>query len=283
MIFYNKLTTQLTEWGFKMNPYDECTFNKTVNGEQLTMQFHVDDLKASHKDPRVLSDLMSELRSTFGKEDELSETTGNAHEYLGLTINYFAPGKVAIAMFEYLEDMIVEAEERQGELSCKNNQCPCSDKIFKVNDESKRVDHEAKEFMRRITARLLFAAKRGRPDILPTVAFLCTRVSDPTEEDLKKLNKLLSHAKQSMHAPLILGGNESGTLRWNIDASYAVHPDMRSHAGASFALGNGSIISISAKQKINTKSSTEAELVAVDDAMTLVLWAKYFLNHKQNP
>ena len=36
------------------------------------------------------------------------------------------------------------------------------------------------------------------------------------------------------------------------------------------------MLSISAKQKINTKSSTETELVGVDDAMTFVLWMKHF-------
>lgn len=39
------------------------------------------------------------------------------------------------------------------------------------------------------------------------------------------------------------------------------------------SLGKGSPISISRKQKLNTKSSTEAELVGVDDAMALVLWS----------
>ena len=41
-------------------------------------------------------------------------------------------------------------------------------------------------------------------------------------------------------------------------------------------MGNGSILSISAKQKMNTKSSIEAELVGVDDAMTFVMWMKHF-------
>lgn len=50
VIFYNKLTKHLRKEGFKMNTYDKCTFNKIVKGEQLTVQFHVDDLKASHKD-----------------------------------------------------------------------------------------------------------------------------------------------------------------------------------------------------------------------------------------
>ena len=39
----------------------------------------------------------------------------------------------------------------------------------------------------------------------------------------------------------------------------------------------GSVQSISSKQKLNTRSSTEAELVRVDDVATLVLWTKLFL------
>ena len=42
-------------------------------------------------------------------------------------------------------------------------------------------------------------------------------------------------------------------------------------------MGRGAITSISAKQKVNTRSSTEAELVGVDDAMGPVLWTRYFL------
>ena len=41
--------------------------------------------------------------------------------------------------------------------------------------------------------------------------------------------------------------------------------------------GRGSIISISKKQKLNTKSSTEAELIRADDAMPHMLWTRYFL------
>ena len=41
-------------------------------------------------------------------------------------------------------------------------------------------------------------------------------------------------------------------------------------------LGHGSVLSISAKQKINTKSSNEAKLVGVNDAMTFVMWMKHF-------
>lgn len=54
-----------------MNLHDECAFNKTVDGNQLIVQFHADDLKASCKDHRELSNLMSELRLVFRKGDEL--------------------------------------------------------------------------------------------------------------------------------------------------------------------------------------------------------------------
>ncbi|MEM7375777.1 MAG: Ty1/Copia family ribonuclease HI, partial [Bacteroidota bacterium] len=64
------------------------------------------------------------------------------------------------------------------------------------------------------------------------------------------------------------------------DAAFAVHPDMKSHTGYTMTMGEGAIISSSRKQKLNTRSSTESELVACDDAMTQVLWTKQFLEHQ---
>ena len=79
----------------------------------------------------------------------------------------------------------------------------------------------------------------------------------------------------TIHLPLIIGADDSSSMVWNIDASFAVHADCKSHTGASLTLGHGSVLSMSCKQ-INTKSSTEAELVGVDDAMTFVMWMKHF-------
>ena len=76
---------------------------------------------------------------------------------------------------------------------------------------------------------------------------------------------------------MILGGNDEVNLKWWIDASFAVHPDMRSHTGVTMSLGHGCPYSSTNKQKINTKSSTEAELVGVDDGLPMVIWTRNFL------
>ena len=54
---------------------------------------------------------MTELCDVFGKEDNLVETTGTIHNYLGLTIDYSLPGRVVLTMFEYLKDIIMEAPD----------------------------------------------------------------------------------------------------------------------------------------------------------------------------
>ena len=66
IIFYNKLSKHLNNHRSIQNEYDVCTFNKIVNSEQVIAQFHVDDLKVSHKDPAILNDFLDELRSEFG-------------------------------------------------------------------------------------------------------------------------------------------------------------------------------------------------------------------------
>ena len=52
---------------------------------------------------------------------------------------------------------------------------------------------------------------------------------------------------------------------------------MKSHTGAVMTMGEGAASSMSTKQKLNTKSSTEAEVVGVDDAMSNIVWTRNFL------
>ena len=74
ILFYEKLSKQLIEWGFQPNPYDQCTFNKMVNGQQVTIQFHVDDLKISHVEQSVVDKIVNDLYSIFEtKKKELAD------------------------------------------------------------------------------------------------------------------------------------------------------------------------------------------------------------------
>ena len=62
-----------------------------------------------------------------------------------------------------------------------------------------------------------------------------------------------------------------------VDASHAVHEDFQSHTGGCLSWGRGSPISVSQKQKLNSRSSTESEIIAVDDMMDKILWTRLFL------
>ena len=59
-----------------------------------------------------------------------------------------------------------------------------------------------------------------------------------------------------------------------VDAAYGVHDDFKSHTGGSISMGTGIVHSKSSKQKLNTKSSTESELVGANDVLPQALWNK---------
>jgi hypothetical protein len=88
---------------------------------------------------------------------------------------------------------------------------------------------------------------------------------------------MMEYLRVERLGPLILSADVSGVLMWYVDASFAVHPNMRSHTGGGLTMGRGFPILISTKQKLNTRSSTESELVGVDNMMPIVVWSCYFL------
>jgi hypothetical protein len=76
---------------------------------------------------------------------------------------------------------------------------------------------------------------------------------------------------------MVLRGNPDMTLEAFVDASFAVHHDMKSHTGVVITLGSGAISVMSKRQSLNTKSSTESELVGVSDALPMIVWVREFL------
>ena len=87
----------------------------------------------------------------------------------------------------------------------------------------------------------------------------------------------MSYVKATKELPLTLEASDISVIHWWIDASFAVHANYKSHTGACLSFSRGCPMNISSKQKINTRSSTEAELVAINDAMALVLWCRLFI------
>ena len=112
---------------------------------------------------------------------------------------------------------------------------------------------------------------------------LCTRVKSPSQDDWGKLIQGIKFIQQTVDDKLILTVHDIRILRWWVDASFAVHPNMRSHTGGVLSFGKGTPITISSKQKLNSRSSTDAELIGCDDVMSPILWTKLFMEAQGIP
>ena len=111
-------------------------------------------------------------------------------------------------------------------------------------------------------------------------------MKNPDEDDWKKLIRLICYLKTTKNLFLTLEADNLKDATWWADAAFAVHPDMKSHTGGLLSYGKGAIQTVSRKQKLNTKSSTQAELVGADDILSSLLWTRYFMEaqgYKQNP
>jgi hypothetical protein len=180
-----------------------------------------------------------------------------------------------VTMMEYIKNIIKDFSEEI--VGAKTS--PAADHLFPVRDPSlvKVLPEEQATAFHRMTAQLLFLSARAQRDIQSATAFLTTRVRTPDKDDWGKVKRVLSYLKGTLHMPLILSADSLMLSRWWVDAAYAVHDDCWGHTGTGMSFGQGMALSYSWKQKINMKSSTEAELVGVDDSLGYILWAHYFM------
>ena len=82
---------------------------------------------------------------------------------------------------------------------------------------------------------------------------------------------------QTAKERLTLGSDGSHVLTWSINAAFAVHDDYKSHTGGCLSMGRGALMPTSSKQKLNMRSSMEAEIMVMDDIIGQALWTTNFL------
>ena len=141
-LFWQKLSKQLIDvWGFTPNKYDDCVVNKTIKGHQMTVVWHVDDLKVSHVDREEVDKFVEQMEQTFGMDAPLTVSRGKVHNYLGMNLDFRVKGEVRIDMEHYIDMMLQDAPEDMDGIS----NTPAAAHLFKVDSDSPRLlDDERK-------------------------------------------------------------------------------------------------------------------------------------------
>ena len=167
----------------------------------------MDDLKLSHVDPNVVTEEIRKLQLEFGKLAELTICRGRVHEYLGMTLDFTTPKKCKVIMTDYVDEILGSAPE---ELLLGRGQArtPAANDLFKLCDTEKKLPDHQSDMFHSLTAQLLFLCKRSRPDLQVAIAFLCTRVQEPTMQDWKKLGRVLKYLKNTKNMYLTMEANE---------------------------------------------------------------------------
>jgi hypothetical protein len=270
LLWYEKFSGTLKNMGFTINPYDPCVANCVIEGKQCTVAWYVDDMKISHINPDVVTDIINQLEKVF---DKMTVTRGKEHMFLGMKIIYTEQRTAIITMKQYLEEAISESRMN----ITKKVATPARKHLFDVDEESPLLNKDEAEVFHSVVAKLLYVSLRARMDLLLAIGLLCTRVSKSTKQDQAKLKRVLEYINETMDLEYTLGADDLEKIRTWVDASYAVHPDMKSHTGGVISFGTGGIVCKSTKQKLNTKSSTEAEVVGASDYLPNTIWVKMFL------
>lgn len=229
-----------------------------IEGKQCTIAWNVDDTKISHVDPAVVTSIMMTVRC------------GLEHSFLGMKIRYTGKQRAIITMKQYLEEALSEC----GMDIVREVATPAQRDLFDVNENSPPLSKTDSIIFHSVCAKLLYVSLRARVDILLPIAFLCTRVAKSTpRQDQSKLKRVLEYIKGSIDNEYILGADDIARLRSWVEAAFAMHPDMKSHTGGVISFGRGGLACKLGKQKLVTKSSTEAETVGASDYLPNNLWA----------
>ena len=188
-LWYEDLRSTLHKAGYAENRYDRCVFNRTNMGVQTTLALHVDDILATSTSSSDLDDLVTHLKQSY---PAVGVRSGKVISYVGMTFDFGVAGEVSILMENFTSTILSEHPEVKTRIT------PAAENLFVVREGQRQATDKERDIFRATVAKLLYLAKRIKPECLTAVAFLSTRVLKCDEDDLKKLQRLLGYVNSTV-------------------------------------------------------------------------------------
>jgi len=269
-LWQRTLTKALVSLGFKICAYDECV---AISADgSIILAFHVDDVLIMGK---KLSDI-EWFKAKFSALFTVTFTGGDVLDYLGIHMELREDG-IHLSQFPMVNKIVHDIGGTSNSPACTNE----SDEFRteeRRNADAVLLSMEHAAVYRSRAASALYLAKRTRPDIMVAVNLLCRAAHNPTVGDNTALRRLLRYLSNTRTKHMLLPAGGELQVNAHIDASFAADRlDRKSITGAVVFVAGAVVWAKSGKQSIVTKSSFEAELVALSDMASMVLWIGLFL------
>jgi hypothetical protein len=272
--FNNLLNSVILEdEGFKKSPADECLYIKTNGSHRIILCVHVDDILCVATHTYLRAEFEQLLRSRFEivtQYDNLS--------YLGMSVQLHKhEGTITVNQTGYIEAI---AKRFKLDHITTAPSVPLSLTAFKHKHVGPDEEIAQRKYLSLIMA-IMYVARITRPDILFGIVYLSTKTSSCKLSDYLKAKRILKYlvgtktiAVKFKYVPL------HEPIKVYADASHNIHvgESTRGHGGLLITVGNSAPIHFrSFKLKTYTRSSSESELLVLDEAGTYLSWLKLLM------
>ena len=138
--------------------YDLCFSNKWVNGSQMTVIWHVDDLNISHAYPEEFTELINYMDNIYGN---MALQRRKQLNYIGMELDYRNEDKFIVTMNSYIKKTLEEFPEEDWNPASS----PSRNHLFKDNKDGRPLDEKCALLSHHLNANLLFISKQEHHDI----------------------------------------------------------------------------------------------------------------------
>ena len=264
-LWYDNIADSLQTLGFTCSVEDPAVFFRSKGKSKTTICLHVDDLLGSDFGTDSSKEIFEFLMNKYKKVEIHRLDDKNTLSYLGMNVSKDGHA-IILDQKPYIDDL----KRRFPHLvNIKYPVTPSSNASLELrNGNSVDVTQYKSQLMS-----VSYLGLMTRPDLLMTVSYLSNRQVTPNEHDQAALDRLTAYVFGTIDMKLRIDARDL-IIRGSCDASFGVHSDKKSHSGWIIFIGGALIKASSKKQPSMTQSSTEAELITLNEIKNELLWVR---------
>ena len=310
LLWFQNIKSKLLQLGAIQCPDDECLFHYEFEGDIIDIVIYVDDLLTASSTQKISEKFIIFLRDKYGEVNEVTNTS----THLGIYWRQKNDKSIHISQPGYVDKIIKELKmenetptntpispsqlKRINEINNNNildfnnisNKISGGDNEYEDNIDKIMTMEDGSDIqnkLRQIIGLLNHFAIHTQPDIMYSVSYLATRITSANENDIEIGKHIVRYIKGTRNIGLTFSSQAELILYGYADASYLTHNDAKSHSGICYSIGKNTACFYfkSNKQRLTTRSSAEAELIALDLCVVDIIWFRNmleFLGAKQS-